>query len=563
MILWDFLFSLFVIFPILTGGVWYRSEKIYVEYTQAGIAALVLGIALYYLVKIQKKSIYESKLLSLAAKIWNKWSPAIYEEKKSPLLLAYGLVSLLWFAAALRRHLALSSGAADLGIFTSAIWNFTHGFGYISSVKDGVNLLSDHQSYLFFLFYPFFKLWPSPIVLLLLQSFGLASTSIAILKLAKQILPSRHKLIPLLPLLFWCYQPIRNANLFDFHPEVFMLPLFLFAIYFLQTPRTASRIFGTLLFLLALSAKESAAAVGVGIGFAFLFGASPLLSRSFTRKFSIFAIIASAALFVFDLKFIPQYFGATYTYSSVYGTLGPEIHQLILSPFTKPLIFFQHIFAISRLKFLLGILGPMLFLPLFSPRVFIAALPGFLMLFLADNDQRVSLGFHYGIEPAVGVLWAFLITLRKDKLLFRQKELFWALLFSSLVFFGRSEMFQIRHFTATPYKEWIRKEVLPKIHPSASLSVSSALVPQLASRNWVHFLPVTQKNDKTFVDCIIIEPQVDNSPLNIAGANALKSEVEKNYNLEFSCHNSTLMIYKNKELSESCITEKVTCPREI
>ena len=53
------------------------------------------------------------------------------------------VIGALWAATALTRHASLGTSAFDLGIFTNAMWNLTHGNGYVSSVKGGINLFVD------------------------------------------------------------------------------------------------------------------------------------------------------------------------------------------------------------------------------------------------------------------------------------------------------------------------------------------------------------------------------------------------------------------------------------
>lgn len=559
MLAWNILFAIFVVLPLLTGGLWYRGDKIFIEYTQTGVAALILGLALWYHIR-KNPSLYESPgLLRWIRNLWKRWERLTIEKPKGSLGAAYIFVSLLWFGVSLRRHYAFSSGAADLGIFTNTMWNFTHGNGYISSVKGGMHLLSDHQSYFFFLLSPFFKLWPSPECLLLLQALGLASTGIALFLLGKQYLPRESPFLPLLPILFWCFQPIRNAARFDFHPEIFQLPLFLFSIWALQEKTLSKRLLGIVLFLLALSTKESAGPIAVGIGFAWILGAAPMESRSFTRKFSLLSIAFGIGIFLVNIKMIPTLFHGQYSYSGSYRELGPEVSDLLLSPFTKPVTFLRHIFGAARLKFLFAMLAPFLFLPLLGWRAFAAAIPGFLLLFLTDGDQRVSLGFHYAIEPSTGVFWALVVALSVVR--WNKKKVFYGLAWAALIFYGRSETFQMRHFTPSPYKKWISREALPKLASDVSLSAPQAIVPHLTNRYWIHFLPEIKMLDGNYVDCLIIEPNVDNSPLNTASSYQLREIADQQYEIEFACPLGNFEIYHNKTAkSSSCLKAPITCP---
>ena len=94
-----------------------------------------------------------------------------------------------------------------------------------------MNELIDHQSYTFFLLAPLIRWFPKAETLLVVQAAWLALPGVIVYYLALQYLPRKHWATSALPLLAWFYNPIRNANSFDFHPETMMLPLFLAGIW--------------------------------------------------------------------------------------------------------------------------------------------------------------------------------------------------------------------------------------------------------------------------------------------------------------------------------------------
>lgn len=215
--------------------------------------------------------------------LWELWTRSLEANPLRTLGAMWVLVSLCWFTTSLLRHRAFGSGLADLGIFTNAIWN-VHSIGFpYSSIKDGLSLLADHQNYLVYPFGWIFFLWPSPVFLLLLQAFGLSSDD-ALYLLCRQRVGKGNALVAWLPLAYWMCGPLRAANRFDFHPEVMMLPFFLFAAWLLQENENKKRLAGGFLFLLALAAKESAGPVACGLGLAWIAGAGPESTRRFHAR---------------------------------------------------------------------------------------------------------------------------------------------------------------------------------------------------------------------------------------------------------------------------------------
>src|SRR6267143_360877 len=318
------------------------------------------------------------------AKLAQAWLDALERSPGRTLWSAAGVVAALFLWVSLLRHRALDSHGFDLGIFTNAIWNLTHGNGYVSSVKGGINLFSDHQSPLFWALAPLFWVIPRPETLLFAQAFGLAAGGAALFYLARAQLGREHWAPAALPWLYWSYLPLRNANAFDFHPEVFMLPLFLWAFAGFASERRWARGLGFLALVAALGAKESAAVVAFGIGVAWALSSGAGSRRD--RWSAVALAAAGAALFFFDVKVVPRFFSGDYAYMGLYQRFGDGIGDVLLAPFTQPVYFFSQLFNQERLNFLFWTLAPLGFLPLFHWRGAVAALPPYLMLFLTEGD---------------------------------------------------------------------------------------------------------------------------------------------------------------------------------
>ncbi len=521
-----------MILPIFTGGIWLERGKHLLEYTNPAPALLVMLAWLWWLNKKGYKW-REGRVYRLAAWIWKKWESILGKHPRLFLLYFSFFIGGIWALASCRRHWNFNSGAADLGIFTNAIWHWSSGLGYICSVKDGMNLLADHQSYIFMLFGPIYRLFPQPELLLVVQGCALAlgGGALFFLARAKGVAP---KLCALLPLLYWAYAPTRNANAFDFHPEVLLLPLSLGFLWSIETSWRGGKFLAPFFFVLALGAKESAAPVFVGIAL--------VLFLHRRRALALLLAAVSLTLFYINLKIVPGLFGAHYAYSDVYGG-GPRI-------------LITNLFHFSRLKFLWGTLSPFAFLPLLSPVTFISALPGYAMLFFTGGDQRLSLGFHYSIEPSVGIFWALCAALTSGWVKARERKVFWILLIASLLCFGRSELFSIRRNAPDPHKEWLADVILPRMNPSASIAASSALVPHLANRDWIDALPEVQKPSGEVVDCIVHDASLNNTPMSDAEWNALNL-FTRGYHEILHCGSTQLFEQQGK----TCLSMEVHCER--
>jgi hypothetical protein len=425
------------------------------------------------------------------------WLEALDRSPGRMLWSAAGAVGALFLWVALQRHWAFETHGFDMGIFTNALWNLTHGNGYVSSVKGGINLFSDHQSPLLWAFAPLFWMVPRPETLLFAQAFGLAAGGPALYYLARARLGHAHWAPAALPWLYWSYLPLRNANAFDFHPEVFMLPLFLWAF----------------------------------VGFASDLSAD---SRRDRWRGALLAA-AGVALFFFDVKVVPRFFDGAYAYLNLYERFGGGIGDLLLAPFTQPVYFFSQIFNLQRLYFLFWTLAPLGFLPLFCWRAAVAALPPYLMLFLSEGDQRVRLVFHYGIEPGSALFWALPLGLAAFARRFGWKGAGLWMLFWCLASLGQNELVRARGY-AQLRQQWLA-EVVSCLNQEAPTAASDVLIPHLATRAWISYpYDLRQHPSGEPVRCVVTDLDLSNWPLGRAGVErVLASLPEQGYREVWRC----------------------------
>ena len=453
----------------------------------------------------------QSFFLRQAMKLGHAWLRAV---ERSPALALWSVAAVVgaqFLSVALLRHWAFQTHGHDLGIYTNAIWNLTHGNGYVSAVKDGQNLFLDHQAPLYWALAPLFWLIPRPETLLCLQAFGLAAGGPALFYLGRAHFGRGHWAPAALPWLYWSYLPLRNANAFDFHPEFMMWPLFLWAFVGFASERRWAKGLGLLALVAALGAKESAPVVGAGIGVAWALTRTGAVRQ---RWPGIALAAASVALFFFDVKVVPRLFGGEYAYTSFYARFGGGIGDLLLAPFTQPAYFLSQLINAERLNFLFWTLAPLGFLPLFQWRAAVAALPPYLMLLLTEGDQRVRLVFHYGIEPGSALFWALPFGLAAFARRFGWKSAGIWMLVWAVACFGTSEIARMRSFDRFPHAAWIAAEVMPCLNKEAATAASGSLVPHLSTRFWAAYPDqLRQKPSGEPVRCVVTDLKLENWPL--------------------------------------------------
>lgn len=446
------------------------------------------------------------------------WLGALERASGPTLWGAVAILTIALYTVAVMRHRAFESHGFDLGIFTNAIWNLVHGSGYVSSVKGGINLFSDHQSPLFWVLAPVFWLLPRPETLLFVQALGLAAGGPALYYLGRAQFGRDHWATAAMPWLYWAWLPLRNAAAFDFHPEVFMLPLFLWSFVGFASERRWARALGVLALVGALGAKESAGVVaaGIGVGWALAGGIGPRPSR----WPGVALAITGVAVFFFDVKVVPRLLGGEYAYMDLYARFGGGIGSVLLAPFTQPAYFFSQVINLERLNFLFWTLAPLGLLPLFNWRAALAAAPPYLVLFLSEGDQRVRLVFHYGIEPGSALFWALPLGLAAFAGRFGWRRAGIWMLFCSLAFLGPSELVRARGYLPDPHARWLATEALPCLDKAAPMAATDVLIPHLATRAWISYPDVlTQQPSGEPVQCVVtdVSTRIDNWPLGKLG----------------------------------------------
>ena len=478
----------------------------------------------------------KSFFIRQANRLAQAWRRAVDRSPARSLWSAAGVVGALLLWVSLLRHGAFETHGYDLGIFTNAIWNLTHGYGYVSSIKGGINLFADHQSPLFWLLAPLFWLVPRPETLLFAQAFGLAAGGPALYYLARAQFGRETWAPPALPWLYWTYLPLRNANAFDFHPEVFMLPLFLWAFAAFRSGHRWAKALGVLAFVAALGAKESAGVVaaGIGVGWALSSGAG---SRR-DRWLGVALAAVGVAVFFFDVKVVPRFFGGDYAYMNLYERFGDGLGDLLLAPFTQPGYFFSQLLNRERLNFLFWTLAPLAFLPLFDWRAAVAALPSYLMLFLSEGDQRVRIVFHYGIEPGTALFWALPLGLAAFVRRFGWNRAGVWMLVWIVAAHGPTEVARARGFVQSLHAKWLAAEVVPCLNSEMATAASDSLIPHLATRSWIGYPDqLGQRPPADPVRCVVTDLSVDNWPLGRRGVQQLRAGLpDLGYHEVWRCH---------------------------
>jgi len=140
-----------------------------------------------------------------------------------------GLFFAAYCAISVRRHQRFQSTGYDLGIFEQAIRAYAHGGLPITPLKGpGFDLLGDHFHPLLVVFAPFYRLFPTPLTLLVGQA---ALTAVAVVPLVLWAHRVRGpKVSAWVGLSFGASWGLAEMIHFDFHEVCLAVPLLAFAL---------------------------------------------------------------------------------------------------------------------------------------------------------------------------------------------------------------------------------------------------------------------------------------------------------------------------------------------
>ena len=140
-----------------------------------------------------------------------------------------GALCVLYSTVAVRRHLLLRTTGYDLGIFEQAVRAYAELRAPIVPLRgEGFHLLGDHFHPLLAALAPLYRIWPSPLCLLIAQSALLALAVVPLARWAARALGRRAAHVVAVGYgLSW---GIASAAAFDFHEVCLGVPLLAFSL---------------------------------------------------------------------------------------------------------------------------------------------------------------------------------------------------------------------------------------------------------------------------------------------------------------------------------------------
>src|SRR6059058_3159058 len=299
-----------------------------------------------------------------------------------------GAIAFVWtLHAELERLYGLTGSAWDFAYDQQVIWNISQGQGFYTSFARA-NFLGIHFELIFLVLAAVEKLWPSPAVLLIFSSAGLAATAPAAYLFFRAILPADRAETPWLavalsvPIPFWA--ALQEAARDFFHPENLALAFALLAAW---AGIRGHRVAMWALCVLTLTCKEDQVyTVGVLSVLMRVHGA-PEIKRHW--RFILYLAGAWSLIATGIVQQHFHHFGYT-DFVSYRWLVGLDPNMPV-----SPLAVAQELGRPDALAMLAAIVASMFALPLLAPRWLLLAVPPYLANALSGHNPQNDLHLHY------------------------------------------------------------------------------------------------------------------------------------------------------------------------
>jgi uncharacterized membrane protein len=313
------------------------------------------------------------------------------------------LIALTAFAAyaviSVFRYLRLQPGSWDLGIYTEYVRQVAHLHAPVVPIRSpGFNLLGDHFQPIVAVLAPFFRVFPSPVTLLVAQALLTAVSVVPVCRAARALASTGvSRVVGIAYAASW---GLQQMIIFDFHEIAFAVPLLACSLSALVRGRVRAAVWWALpLVLVKEDQGFTVAAIGLLMLGAALSGSRGLRHRAQPAASGWAWAAAGGLLLVWGvawsaaeiLVIIPHFSAAHhYQYWQDGGVIGPGGR-----PFSTRGLLTQFGHAGTRKLRTLALAGlPVAFLALGSPLA-VAAAPNLLLRFLSTNSYYWGANYHY------------------------------------------------------------------------------------------------------------------------------------------------------------------------
>lgn len=376
----------------------------------------------------------------------------------------------------------------DLGIYGQVAWSLSHGLGFASSIHDP-SYLGDHLELWLVPMSWLYRLAPSPLTLLWIQTLIIASAILPLSKLAGRIIGGRAAVGA--AVIFAVHPLILNSALYEFHGLVVALPLLLWSIWWYLEKRYWLWVI-TLLLLVVV--REDTPFVVAG------WSLMAAIDRRSWRWWLAPIVVAGTWFPAAQTIIRAANYDGLYKYLAFYSWLGDTPMQILSFPFRHPWVFIQHIVTFNNLGTIIGLVATFGLVPFARVRRLWPLLLPTAQLLIGNAAPGSYLRIHYTIPYLPFLAWAAMEAIREAR--FKQvsfRGLSWprspalalaavvGVIYTSLIL-GPLEMPWLGVRREPPTSAAVVRQALADVQPADRVLTTFAYLPNLANRSTLYSL---------------------------------------------------------------------------
>lgn len=320
------------------------------------------------------------------------------EIKKRSTVIIISVVASLFFisyvgAIAVLRYVTYRNPNYDFGIWSQMFYYMKNTFKPLTTCERAeyglISHFAVHFSPIYYLYLPFYYIFPYPVTLNVLQVLTLAAGVIPLMLLCKHKGLSKAATAAF-AVIFFMFPALSGGTFYDLHENCFLVPMLLWLFYFVEKDNLKGIIIFTVLTLLI---KEDAAIYPAFIGIYMAVGLKNYAKGAIVGCISVaYFLIVSMFMSKYGLGIMDNRF-SNYMVNSATGSLVDVIRNFI----ANPAYVLEQSFAPKKIEFMFLMFAPLGFLSFASKKAsrVILFIPVILINLASNYQYQYSIFFQY------------------------------------------------------------------------------------------------------------------------------------------------------------------------
>ena len=413
-----------------------------------------------------------------------------------------------FIAYSIAKHRSFHTYAFDLGWQNQVFYTLLRTGNPIVTGFLDIRHLSNHFQPMYFLLSPIYAIAQRPETLLVMQAVFIASAVFPLYFLCLHKTRSTW-LATAFSAAFLLYPALQGANSYDFHGVTLIVPCLGWILYFMTLRKWR---WYWVFFTLALLVREDTAITLFGVGLFLLFCTKD-------RKTGVVSLFVCIFYFLVTMR-IMSAMGGFANLENYWPLVLPESQDfagVVKTILTNPFYVFQHVaLDPGKIIYLVHLLLPLCFLPLFAGKRLVLILPGITVLLFSGMKVHHSIGFQYSshiVMPMCFLAVCGLERLRKKLRVINPEQVAMLVITAALLMnfeFGIFFSKRFQGFSKAPERYRSAYDLIELIPAGASVTADARLYPHLSGRHTIHLIDrMRGSNDYVAVNLRNSEPALD------------------------------------------------------